>query len=325
MSMSVARLGLAALAVALASLLGSCASLPREQAASFATIAHASSTSLDTLLTTANQATSDLYLDHIAAGDMVLRIQGSGCSGSEGDCDLAVADNGAAPGTETSLTSSVPHLQAVLRGVGSYADAMSELSTADDLTAVNAATGKAIAGLKQIATDVGASAVVGPALDVLGFTLRELRVAERRHVLTRIATQGQPVIDEAARQLGTASTQLRGILIQTRQLRLRALLDRYSQDQSDRQTDAARGTHTSMSTADRRTLLTNIIAAAASLRQARAIPTDFAALSQAHQAVLTALQNPRADVTLSSQRAAEFATLVSVLAAAANPPAGTTH
>lgn len=300
-----------------ASQLSGCASLPTGQATAFKSLATGSQTSFTPVSAAETDALSSDQLGQVASHQKRLMLSRSctAADSSDAPCYLVVGDRSMSdPRQGVSLISRTPQVQKLVAAISLYAGAMSDLATAKDLDAANAATGKATASLKALVRLVNPAvgAAAGPLIDGLAFGAQQLRIQQRRRLMLTLATAAQPLVDGAATALGEEATQLRGTLVDLREKRLMDAMQAFDEDEQKAFPSPA---------ADRAPLITNISRAASDLSDARAIKTDFTALSKSHRAVLNALRDPHADVTTSVTEAQAFLVVLQSVANLKTPAA----
>ncbi|MDB5479021.1 MAG: hypothetical protein JWO83_74 [Caulobacteraceae bacterium] len=290
--------------------LAACASLPKEQAAAFKTLASGSRAGFAALSGAQAQDLADEQLALAADGRKRIDLAPACLAGDSvtGPCFLEVGN--------IALASHTERLRALLGGVGGYAGGMSDLAAAKDLNAAAEATGKVSASLKSLVGAVypaGAGAA-GAAVDALTFGAQQLRIRQRRATMLRLGAAADPVIAGTATVLGEEATQLRGILLDVRKTRLRHAVE--ALDAYDAKPDADPG----KAREARTRLIAQVSAAAAAVGQARAIRADFTPLSRSHRALLAALRDPRADVTTSVAEAQAFQDALKSMTGLEPPP-----
>lgn len=289
-------------------LLFGCTTLPTNETAALKTMAEADQTAFAGLASTEFDVVKARHLAKVAAGEERLTLD-SACFVSKPPADLTKPpDLCVTKAGGESLVSNTRQVQKLATGIGAYAGAMSDLASATDLEAANTAAAKVATSLRALGAAAGPSgAAVGGVADILVIANRELQVSARRHLMFRCATTAQPIIEEAAAKLQSETAALRLVLVTARQQRLTTLMQQYSAD---------KGTLDAAARAD---LVQQIVQAASDLADAQAIQIDFSPLIKAHQAVLTALKNPKFDVNQSVQQAQAFLTALQSFSSATAP------
>lgn len=304
-----------ALPAIVAGLLAGCAQLPTTEAAAFKTIAASSQTSFQSLSDAEVDALKTDQLNEVASHQKTL-LPSDSCAApdaSEAACFVVVTDiSPTATSRSLALVPRTVRVQALITAISSYAAAMSDLAAAKDLDDANTATGKAAASLKTLAKlipgPVGAAA--GPAIDGLTFGAKEMAIQHRRGVMLKIATAAQPVMVGAAKALGDEAGALRTTLVEVRGKTVMATEQALLEDNAKAPPSSA---------ADRLKLAQALVAATADDAAARALKTDFTALPAAHQKMIDALKDPKADVSQSMTDAQSFLTVLQSFAALRAP------
>jgi hypothetical protein len=286
---------------ALAAQLAACASLPKEQASGFKTLATGSEKAFAALSGAQAAALANEQLALVAQGRKFVAAD-PGCTGPDdltAPCVLIIKERGS---PNIAIGSQTPRLRKLLAGISLYATSMDDLAAAKDLDAAADATGKATASLKSLvaAAYPAGSPFVSAAVDGLAFGAEQLRVKQRRALMLRIATAADKVVPGAADALHDETTLLRASMLDVRKTRLRQALDALDTYNAKPAADPAKAS------AARAKLIAEVSVAATAVTQARAITTDFGALTRAHRLMLQALRNQHGDQTSGLRDAQAF-------------------
>lgn len=267
--------------------LSGCATLPAKQAGAFNALAAADRDAFQALATQENAALTDFakgYLQRNPTAKVETR-----------DCDVSsVIPAPAAPPAPCkvvllparppglpaavvvepiSITVAAPETRALIASLADYGATMAELAEAKDVEAAQAATTKVGTSVKGLIAIVpGAPALLGAVVDLAVWAGNQSFKEKRRKALYEAALNADGAVEKASEAMGAIALRLRSNLEFAAKAKLVAAEEAYSLTPNDQ-------------------TFTALVTATAEMNAARAVRTDYSALSKGHKALVQALKN----------------------------------
>lgn len=292
---------LAVFAGALTALSG-CAGLPEREAAAFSVLASSSQVAFEGAAVAEENAVREVIATGAVSGQNKL-LEAKDCTLAIGDAKKECFLTFTLAGKPRAYKTTAQNMRALASVLAQYGKAMEELAKAEDVGAVQAATGEAAASVKALANLIPeAGPAVGAIID-LAVWMRKLQlVEERRENLLKLAEEADVYIPFIAKRMAMIADTYRTHITAAEHERLTyANMDVYGKKGSEK---------------DRRAHVDTMFESVKRINAANKIPTDFSPLVMGHTALLSALRDPEVDASVAVGQLREFVERLKAIEAA---------